>query len=194
MERPTSTAGSPRRSARTRAMRIIAGLWGGRPIAAPEGTATRPTTDRVREAWMSAIATAIPGARVLDLFAGSGALGLEALSRGADHVTFVENSQAALRPLRKNIATLAAGDRVTVVRMNAMRFVSSLNEDAFDLVLADPPYGQGLAKELADIFVERRFARLLCVEHGRRDPLPERPALRSRRYGDTVLTFIQLEP
>ncbi len=171
-------------------MRIIAGSWRGRRIAGPRGTATRPTTDRVREAWMSVIAIEIPGARVVDLFAGSGALGLETLSRGAEHVTFVENAQSALWPLRENIKQLGADDRVKIERADAVRFADGLKEGAFDLALADPPYGQGYAERLARIFVATPFARLLCVEHGRHDPVPEAVDMWSRDYGDTRLTFI----
>ncbi|HEX2094005.1 MAG TPA: 16S rRNA (guanine(966)-N(2))-methyltransferase RsmD [Longimicrobiaceae bacterium] len=171
-------------------MRIIAGEWGGRRITAPPGRGTRPTTDRVREAWMSAVAEEIPGARILDLFAGSGALGLEALSRGAEHAVFVESSPGALRALRANLETLGAAGRAEVVRGDALRYVAGLPSGAFDLAFADPPYGEGLAAALAARFAGRPFARLLCVEHRRDDTLPEIPAARTRRYGDTVLTFL----
>ena len=171
-------------------MRIVAGAWGGRRIEAPPGRDTRPTTDRVREAWMSALAPVLPGARVLDLFAGSGALGLEALSRGAEHATFVENAPAALRALRANLQALGAEERSTVVRTDAMRFAAGLEPGAFDLALADPPYGQGIADALVRAWLERPFADLLCVEHRRDDRLPEVAGARERRYGDTVLTFL----
>ena len=92
-------------------MRIVAGRWRGRTIAAPAGRVVRPTADRVREAWMSVVQPWLPGARVLDLFAGSGALGLEALSRGAAQADFVEQAAPSLRALRDNIAALDAGDR-----------------------------------------------------------------------------------
>ena len=94
---------------------------------------------------MSVIHTALPGARVLDLFAGSGALGLEALSRGAAEVTFVENDPRAIAALRKNLATLGGDDRATIVRTDAVRFVTGLAADAFEIAFADPPYEQGLA-------------------------------------------------
>jgi 16S rRNA (guanine966-N2)-methyltransferase len=171
-------------------MRIVAGEWGGRRLAAPPGRATRPTTDRTREAWMSALAPDLPGARVLDLFAGSGALGLEALSRGAAAATFVESSPAALRTLKANIDALGAGDRARVLRADALRYARGLQPGAFDLTLADPPYGTGAAAELVEIFLSSRFSALLCLEHGRADSLPTTPGARERRYGDTVLTFI----
>jgi 16S rRNA (guanine966-N2)-methyltransferase len=171
-------------------MRIVAGEWGGRRIEAPPGRDTRPTTDRVREAWMSAVADAIPGARVLDLFAGSGALGLEALSRGAERATFVESGAPALRALRANLAALDAEDRAAVVRGDAMRYLAGLSSDAFDLAFADPPYGRDLAAGVVRRFLETPFARLLCVEHRVSDPLPRVEGARERRYGDTVLTFL----
>jgi 16S rRNA (guanine966-N2)-methyltransferase len=171
-------------------VRIIAGEWRGRRIQAPSGTATRPTTDRVREAWMSTVAAHIPGARVLDLFAGSGALGLETLSRGADHVVFVEQAPAALRSLRANLEALGAAARAEVVRADALRYVASLEPGAFDLALADPPYGKGLARALADRFAECPFAGLLCLEHGPDDLPAELPGASTRRYGDTRLTFV----
>lgn len=171
-------------------MRIVAGEWGGRRIAAPPGRATRPTTDRVREAWMGVVAGEIPGARVLDLFAGSGALGLEALSRGAESAVFVEQAPAALKVLRANAEALGAGPRARIVRADAVRFAQELQAGDFDLAFADPPYGQGFAEALANAFAAAPFARLLGIEHGRDDPLPELPGARTRRYGDTFLTFL----
>ncbi|HEX6040239.1 16S rRNA (guanine(966)-N(2))-methyltransferase RsmD [Longimicrobium sp.] len=171
-------------------MRIVAGEWGGRRIAAPPGRATRPTTDRVREAWMSAVADFLPGARVLDLFAGSGALGLEALSRGAQHAVFVEQAAPALSVLRANLQSLGAAPRAEIVRTDAVKYASALPAGAFDVAFADPPYGQGFAEALADAFSRTPFAALLCIEHGRGDRLPELPGARTRRYGDTSLTFI----
>jgi 16S rRNA (guanine966-N2)-methyltransferase len=171
-------------------VRIIAGSWRGRRLKAPPGRATRPTTDRTREAWMSIVAAEIPGARVLDLFAGSGALGLEALSRGAEHALFVEQAPAALASLKANIAALGAAERAEVVRADALRYAADLEPGAFDLAFADPPYGKGLAEELARLFAQRAFAGLLCIEHGTGDEMPELPGARTRRYGDTLLTFL----
>ncbi|HEX6938005.1 MAG TPA: 16S rRNA (guanine(966)-N(2))-methyltransferase RsmD [Longimicrobiales bacterium] len=171
-------------------MRIIAGRWRGRRIEAPPGRETRPTTDRVREAWMSALQPELPGARVLDLFAGSGALGLEALSRGAAHATFVERAGSALRALRANIERLGAAERATVVRADALVYVRRLEPHAFDVALADPPYGRGIADALVRAFEERPFAHRLWIEHRADDPVPVLPGARTRRYGDTALTSI----
>jgi 16S rRNA (guanine966-N2)-methyltransferase len=171
-------------------MRIVAGEWGGRRIQAPPGRGTRPTTDRVREAWMSTVASHLPGARVLDLFAGSGALGLEALSRGAASATFVEQDAKALAALRANLDALGASEAATVVKSDALKYARGLGVGSFDLAFADPPYGKGFARELAEAFAETPFAGLLCIEHGKDDVLPELAGARTRRYGDTYLTYI----
>src|ERR671926_416665 len=124
-------------------MRIVSGRWRGRLIQAPADQRVRPTADRVREAWMSILQNDIPGARVLDLFAGSGALGLEALSRGASWVDFVELGGRSLKALRRNIDALGAAAETTVHRADAVPFVERLPEGAYDIALADPPYGLG---------------------------------------------------
>jgi 16S rRNA (guanine966-N2)-methyltransferase len=124
-------------------MRIIAGAWRGRPIEAPPGTAPRPTSDRTREALFSMLASRLgtfEGLRVADLFAGTGALGLEALSRGAAHCTFVETDRQAIEALKRNIAKLGAGERADVRAQSALHGVPG----PFDLVLIDPPYASGL--------------------------------------------------
>jgi len=175
-------------------VRIVGGAWSGRRITAPPGRDTRPTTDRVREAWMSAIGPELEGAAVLDLFAGSGALGLEALSRGARHVTFVENATVSLRALEQNITDLAV-DRASVrlMRTDAMRFAEGLTALQFDVAVADPPYERGFAPRLAELFAKNPFARVLCLEHSRNEPLHTNHVIRERRYGDTVLTFLGAE-
>jgi len=173
-------------------MRIIAGEWRGRRISAPRGRDVRPTTDRIREAWMSALGNSIPGARVVDLFAGSGALGLESLSRGAASVTFVEKARDALRALDANVGALAAGDRTRIVRDDVFRFLNRTPAGTFDLALADPPYGEGHAARLLELVATTPFARELWVEHHSREPIPDLPGLTQRRYGDTTLTIWEL--
>jgi 16S rRNA (guanine(966)-N(2))-methyltransferase RsmD len=169
-------------------MRIVAGEFGGRRLTVPTDARVRPTADRVREAWMSLLGDAVPGARVADLYAGSGALGLEALSRGASEVTFVEVNPASLRALEANITSLGVGSRVRVHRGEALRYVEQLPELAFDLVVADPPYTRDDAVRLVALFRKRPFARILSVEH-RADQRVEGDA--ARRYGDTAITFCQ---
>jgi 16S rRNA (guanine966-N2)-methyltransferase len=167
-------------------MRIIGGNFGGRRLIVPKDARVRPTADRVREAWMSILGDALFGARVLDLFAGSGALGLEALSRGAASVTFVELSPPSLRALDQNITTLGAQDVATVHRGDAMRYAEKLPEGAFDIVLADPPYSVDHAARLVALFRRNPFGRILSVEH---PSALELEGDSTRRYGDTAITF-----
>jgi 16S rRNA (guanine966-N2)-methyltransferase len=130
-------------------MRIIAGAWRGRPIEAPPGTATRPTSDRAREGLFSMLASRLgsfEGLSVADLFAGTGGLGLEALSRGAAHCIFVEKDRNALVVLKRNIDRLGAGERAEV-RAQAVEHVSLAG---CDLIFMDPPYGAGLAQAALD--------------------------------------------
>jgi 16S rRNA (guanine966-N2)-methyltransferase len=171
-------------------VRIVAGRWRGRTIAAPRGTAVRPTADRVREAWMSILQNDLPGATVLDLFSGSGALGLEALSRGAAHATFVESASSSLASLRCNIEQLGASDAVTVHRMDALRFLATVNERAYDVAFADPPYRKDLAARVAERWREAQFSRILAVEHAAEELVPSGGD--TRRYGDTALTFYRV--
>jgi len=167
-------------------VRIVAGEFGGRRLSMPKDARVRPTADRVREAWMSILADAIPGARVLDLYAGSGALGLEALSRGAASATFVELNPPSLRALKANVAALGVADRATVHRGDALRYVEGLPAGAFDVALADPPYARDDAARLVTLFRWTPFARILSVEHSAAERLDGDS---TRRYGDTALTF-----
>ncbi len=166
-------------------MRIVAGRWRGRRIEAPSGEQVRPTSDRVREAWMSIVGPSLVGARVLDLFAGSGALGLEALSRGAERADAVEQDPRALRTLRANADLLGAGDRLTVHRAEVFRFLEGAGD--WDVAFADPPYRLGLAARVAQAWLDRPFAGVLGIEHEAGAALPGAPD--TRRYGDTALSF-----
>jgi 16S rRNA (guanine966-N2)-methyltransferase len=142
---------------------------------------------------MSALGGRLDGLTVLDLFAGSGALGLEALSRGAAHATFVEIARAGLKVLEDNVQILEAGGQTTVVKADSFKYVRRLDAGAFDLVLADPPYGKGHAAALLRHFSDVPFARELWVEHRTGERLPEMYGLRNRRYGDTTLTTASVE-
>jgi 16S rRNA (guanine966-N2)-methyltransferase len=180
-------------------VRIIAGSFRGHPLEAPRGRATRPTSDRVREALFSILGD-VSGLEVLDLFAGSGALAFEALSRGAERAVLVEEARGALAALRANIDTLGVGERATVV---AARVESALGRLAatgsrFGLVFADPPYAAAAAEGSAVLGALVGQGLLwpgawIVLEHASRDAAPVPPAgleLRfSRVYGDTALTF-----
>jgi 16S rRNA (guanine(966)-N(2))-methyltransferase RsmD len=172
-------------------VRIVAGRWGGRRLTTPKGEATRPTADRVREALFSILGDSVQGARVLDLFAGSGALGLEALSRGAAAATFVDRSAAAVRAVRANLEAL--GGEAEVRHEDALRFLraSPGKPRHYDLVLLDPPYGlaERLGRELSEALpAVLAPAALVVSESDRRAPLSLDLRLEDeRRYGDTLI-------
>ncbi|HWL40699.1 MAG TPA: 16S rRNA (guanine(966)-N(2))-methyltransferase RsmD [Gemmatimonadaceae bacterium] len=172
-------------------MRIVAGRWRGRRIGAPAGKDVRPTLDRVREAWMSILGLDLPEARVLDLYAGSGALGLEALSRGATSADFVEKDPRSLRALQENITALDAGSLVRIHRKAALPFAKNLGRLDYDVAFADPPYASGEACDLSEQWLEEPFSRILSVEHSATDAMP--PGGTTRRYGSTAITFYRSE-
>ena len=172
-------------------MRIVAGRWGGRRLTTPRGTAVRPTADRVREALFSILGDSVEGARELDLFAGSGALGLEALSRGAAEATFVDSSAASVAAVRANLEAL--GGEGEVRRADAVRFLRAAPGQArhYDLVLLDPPYrlaarlGRELSEALPAVLAHDA---LVVSESDRRSPLSlDLPVTDERRYGDTLI-------
>ncbi len=172
-------------------MRVIAGHWGGRRLQAPPGDSTRPTSDRVREALFSVLGPRLEGARVLDLFAGSGALGIEALSRGAAAATFVDSAPAAIRAVRANLQAL--GIEAEVRRADARRFLGGASAAArqYDLVFLDPPYrlagrlGPELTAALPAVLAP---GAAVVAESDRRAPLALGLELHDeRRYGDTLI-------
>ena len=173
-------------------MRVVAGRFGGRTLVAPRGSSTRPTSDRVREALFSILGPdLVEGARVLDLFAGSGALGIEALSRGAAEATFVESSGASIAVVRRNLEAL--GVEAEARRQDALAYLRSASRDArlYDLVFLDPPYrhASALGPELSTALgpVLAPGARVVA-ESDRRAPLElDLPLLDERRYGDTLI-------
>lgn len=182
-------------------MRVTAGELKGRRLVAPSGRQTRPTADQVRVALMDTLAPWLPGARFLDLFAGAGGVGIEALSRGAAETVFVETDAAALRSLRENLLALDLRSRSRIVPQDAARAIQRLARagERFHLVFLDPPYGEG------DLVV-RTLGRLaaaavldpggvVVAQHMTKAALPEalgslRPFKR-RRFGETTLTFFR---
>ena len=171
-------------------MRVVAGGLRGRRIEAPPGNDTRPTTDKVREAVFNALGSAdlIRDAVVADLYAGSGALGIEALSRGAAHCTFVERDRNALRTLRANLEHLGLGDRSNVMTGDARALAPAI---AADVVLADPPYGFDRWDEL----LAAVRAEFVVAEASRElTPPPGWAVTRAKRYGRTWVTFLERTP
>jgi 16S rRNA (guanine966-N2)-methyltransferase len=181
-------------------LRIIAGAWRGRMIETPPDQAVRPTAERAREALFNRLAhsfegIALQGARVIDVYAGSGALGLEALSRGAAHASFVEIAPAATKLIRANIGTLGAEDRSTVLMGDARSLPRA--SAPCDIAFLDPPYGQDLAAPALASLAQQGWLRpeaVVSVETEADEvlPLPERYRMEERRaYGRAALTFFR---
>ena len=170
-------------------MRVVAGLAGGRRLQAPAGRKVRPTSERVREALFNALGSldAVEGAAVVDLFAGTGALGIEALSRGAASAVFVDADARAVSVIKENLGATGLADRARVVRADVLRFLADGPADVlYDLAFADPPY----AFEDWPALLAVVPARLVAIEARTHLALvPPWGPLRSKRYGDTVVTL-----
>jgi 16S rRNA (guanine966-N2)-methyltransferase len=189
--RPRRAASSTRPIATRGALRVVAGTHRGRRFDAPEGIETRPTSDRVREAVFNALDSldAVRGASTLDAFAGSGALGIEALSRGAAHVTFAESDARARATLEGNLAALALGERARSIAGPASRAVAV--GGPWDLVLLDPPYAyDGWSELLAGVVAHLADEGVVVIESDREVELPAAlETARTRTYSGTVVTF-----
>jgi 16S rRNA (guanine(966)-N(2))-methyltransferase RsmD len=181
-------------------VRVIAGTLKGRQLVTPRGATTRPTADQVRIALMDALTPWLPGARMLDLFAGAGAVGLEALSRGAEHATFVERDGRAVAALLQNVRALGVGARARVLRGDVARELTRLARagERFEIVFLDPPYAEdAVDRTLAALGAGDLVAPggLVIAQHfTKRRPADEYRALRAfrdRRFGETTLTFFR---
>jgi 16S rRNA (guanine966-N2)-methyltransferase len=136
---------------------------------------------------MSIVQLSLPGARVLDLFAGSGALGIEALSRGAQSADFVDTDARSLAAIRANLAVLGADDRASLYGADAVEFAAALAPDSYDVVFVDPPYAEVAAGRIAEIWLATRFSAVIGIEHDRSQVMPAGGD--TRRYGDSRVTF-----
>ncbi len=145
-------------------MRIVGGRWAGLELMSP-GERVRPTMEALREACMRHLAAHLSGARVLDLFAGTGAIGLEALSRGALSVDFVENGNSAIHALKANVAKVKARERIRIFLRDAIPFTSPLSEGSYDIAFADPPYGSKKLDRVVETWLSTPFSRILVAEH-----------------------------
>lgn len=180
-------------------MRIVSGIYGGRRLRVPKGDRVRPTTDRVKESLFAILRDDLPGARCLDLFAGSGNLGIEALSRGAAHVTFVESQSVHIQIIKENLTSLGIGkENATVLRGDGRRVLNEFaeNERQFDLIFLDPPYDTSLAQDALQVIGSCGVLApegVVVVEHARQKP----PAnfygsltrVRVQDYGYSVISF-----
>ncbi len=169
----------------------MGGAWAGKPLTSP-GSRIRPTAERVRARWLGVLEPHLEGARVLDLFAGSGAVGLEALSRGAAAADFVENGPAALHALKANVAACRKGSpvRTRIFKKDAVRFVDGLEAGAYDIVLADPPYGSAKLDRIVNRWRSVPYGRILSVEHAAGIRLAG--GGETHREGDTAITIFGL--
>lgn len=176
-------------------MRIIAGDFKGRRLESPKDNSVRPTTDKAREALFSILANDIWGSRVLDLFGGTGGLGLEALSRGAAECVFADQSKESIRMIKNNIAHCGAGDRSRVMTGDFRRVLASQREP-FDLIFLDPPYGSGMMDTCFSMIRENELLKeegFIVAEHRKEEQFPEEfhgyRLVKQRRYGIVMLSI-----
>ena len=173
-------------------MRIVGGKYGGRDLVSPADARVRPTAEQVRAAMLDMVAPDLKGARVLDLFAGTGALGLEAISRGASSVDFVETRPSSLHALKANIALLRQLKSTRVFKRDAVQFAAALAAGRYDVAFADPPYESRMLDMVLESWRANRFSRVLALEHAATHELP-RGASR-RMFGDTHVTVFRGPP
>jgi 16S rRNA (guanine966-N2)-methyltransferase len=177
-------------------VRIIAGHFRGARLYTPSDMTIRPTADRLRESIFNIIGPQIRGKRILDLFAGTGAMGIEALSRGAAHAVFIDNNPQALDLIHRNIEKVSAREQTTVIAWDAARDLSCLQDQAaIDIIFIDPPYRRGLIyKTLRHLQALPSCAGMIVVEHAVKDALNDLPAslfmADQRRYGKTLVSFL----
>ena len=157
----------------------------------PADKRVRPTSETVRAALLDILSADVPDARVLDLFAGTGALGLEALSRGAKHADFVEFRPGSLHSLRANVASLRVRDRSRIFKRDALPFAAALDADAYDIAFADPPYESRMLDRVIDTWHTRRFSSVLAVEHARAHDVPK--GSYRRTFDDSSVTIYRRE-
>jgi len=171
-------------------VRIVGGRFKGRDLVSPNDFRVRPTAEDVRAALLDELAADLTGARVLELFAGTGALGLEALSRGARSADFVEFRPASLHALKANVAALGLRRQTRIFKRDAIPFAEALAPDSYDVAFADPPYGSKILDRVIAAWRERRFARVLAVEH---DPAHQVSAgARRLVFPEAVVTIYRL--
>ena len=172
-------------------MRIVGGKFAGRDLLSPADSRVRPTAEGVRARLLDLLAPDLPNARVLDLFAGTGALGLEAISRGALSADFVEFRPASLHALRANVASLRLRDRTRIFKRDALPFAAALAADSYDIAFVDPPYESRMLDRVIDTWRDRRFSRVLAVEHARSHPIPA--GAQRAVLDDTVVTIFRAD-
>jgi 16S rRNA (guanine966-N2)-methyltransferase len=171
-------------------LRIVAGKFRGRDLTSPNDFRVRPTAENVRSGMLDLLAPDLAGARVLDLFAGSGALGLEALSRGARSADFVETRPASLHALRANVAALRVRERTRIFKRDALPFAGALSANSYDIAFVDPPYGSRMLDRVLDHWHATGFARVLVAEHAVTHDLP--PGATRLVFDETLVTIYRV--
>jgi 16S rRNA (guanine966-N2)-methyltransferase len=168
-------------------LRIVGGKFAGWDLTSPADFRVRPTAEYVRAAVLDGLTADLPNARIVDLFAGTGALGLEALSRGAFKADFVEFRPASLHALRANVATLRMRDRTRIFKRDAVQFAAALDADSYDIAFVDPPYESRQLDRVLTSWKAVGFSRILVAEHARTHDLP--PGASRRVFDDTAITI-----
>lgn len=172
-------------------MRIVGGKFAGRDLESPNDFRVRPTAELVRAAMLDRLADMLEGARVLDLFAGTGALGLEALSRGAASADFVETRGSSLHALKANIVALRMREKTRVFKKDALPFAASLEEASYDIAFVDPPYESRMLDRVIESWLATRFSRVLVAEHATTHKLP--PGASRKPFGETTVSFYGMD-
>jgi 16S rRNA (guanine966-N2)-methyltransferase len=171
-------------------MRIVGGKFAGWDLTSPNDFRVRPTGELVRAAMLDRLVDVLPGARILDLFAGTGALGLEALSRGAATADFVETRASSLHALKANIVLLRARERTRVFKKDALPFAAALRADSYHIAFVDPPYESRMLDRVIEAWQLTRFSAILVAEHATTHTLPRGAEL--ERFGETSVSFYGL--
>lgn len=177
-------------------MRVISGIRKGHILKPPNGLQTRPTTDRVKESVFNLIQFCLPAERILDLFAGSGAMGIEAISRGTQHAVFIEKNRQAFQLLTENLQLTRLADFAETKNIDAMQYLTGASE-RFDIIFLDPPYNQGFLAPVAACIAERRLLNpqgLLVIETEVGGEVAEHPAFSIRKqakYGKTLISILE---
>ena len=173
-------------------MRIVGGKFAGRNLTSPNDYRVRPTAELVRVGLLKMLHADLEKARVLDLFAGTGALGLEAISRGARYADFVEIGPSSLHALKANIAALRLREKTRVFKKDALPFAAALEADRYDIVFVDPPYGSKMLDRVIESWQKNKFSRILAVEHATDHELPR--GYDKRIFEDTAVTIYRQAP
>lgn len=177
-------------------IRVVGGKYGGQPLAAPKNRRTHPMGERIRNALFNSLSDEIHGAQVLDVFAGTGAIGLEALSRGAAYATFVDKDRTAQRYIARNIAALSVEENTTLIRTTVANWLGSAQPELFDIIFADPPYWDTQFSTIEHLFRLLKPKGLMVLSHPGKGEVPTKTGVvvvDNRSYGNANLTFYRKE-